>query len=91
MAAALGLAGVSVEEHEDGLSIEGRDGEPLAGTGGDRVASLLDHRIAMAMAVAGMHAAHAVAIDDASPIATSYPDFIATAQTLGAQPTWLEA
>lgn len=91
MAAALGLAGVSVEEHEDGLSIEGRDGEPLAGTGGDRVASLLDHRIAMAMTVAGMHAARAVAIDDASPIATSYPDFIATAQSLGAQPTWLEA
>ena len=91
MAAALGLAGVSVEEHEDGLSIEGRDGEPLAGTGGDRVASLLDHRIAMAMAVAGMNAARAVAIDDASPIATSYPDFIATAQSLGAQPTWLEA
>ncbi len=91
MADALGLAGVSVEEHEDGLSIEGRDGEPLAGTGGDRVASLLDHRIAMAMAVAGMHAARAVAIDDASPIATSYPDFIATAQTLGAQPVWLNA
>ncbi|WP_294267220.1 3-phosphoshikimate 1-carboxyvinyltransferase [uncultured Sphingomonas sp.] len=91
MAAALGLAGVAVEEHEDGLSIEGRDGEPLAGTGGDRVASLLDHRIAMAMAVAGMHAARAVAIDDASPIATSYPDFIETAQTLGAQPTWLNA
>lgn len=91
MAAALGLAGVAVGEHEDGLSIEGRDGEPLAGTGGDRVASLLDHRIAMAMAVAGMHAARPVAIDDASPIATSYPDFIATAQTLGAQPTWLNA
>ncbi len=91
MAAALGLAGVSVEEHEDGLSIDGRDGELLAGTGGDRVASLLDHRIAMAMAVAGMHAARAVAIDDASPIATSYPDFIATAQMLGAQPTWLNA
>lgn len=91
MAAALTLAGVSVEEHEDGLSIDGRDGEPLAGTGGARVASLLDHRIAMAMAVAGMNAAHPVAIDDASPIATSYPDFIATAQTLGAQPTWLEA
>lgn len=91
MAAALGLAGVAVEEHEDGLSIDGRDGEPLAGTGGARVASLLDHRIAMAMAVAGMNAAQPVAIDDAAPIATSYPDFIATAQALGAQPTWLDA
>ena len=89
MAAALGLAGVRVEEHEDGLSIEGRDGEPLVGTGGARVASLLDHRIAMAMAVAGMHATRPVAIDDASPIATSYPGFVATAQALGAQPSWL--
>lgn len=91
MAAALGLTGVAVEEHEDGLSIDGRDGEPLAGTGGARVASLLDHRIAMAMAVAGLNAAQPVAIDDAAPIATSYPDFIATAQALGAQPTWLDA
>lgn len=91
MAAALDLAGVRVEEHEDGLTIEGRDGEPLAGTGGARVASLLDHRIAMAMAVAGMNAARPVAIDDASPIATSYPGFVATAQALGAQPVWLDA
>ncbi|WP_315763257.1 3-phosphoshikimate 1-carboxyvinyltransferase [Sphingomonas sp. Y38-1Y] len=91
MAAALGLSGVRVEEHEDGLTVEGRDGEPLAGTGGERVASLLDHRIAMAMAVAGMNAAQPIAIDDAAPIATSYPDFVATAQKLGAQPTWLDA
>ena len=89
MAAALGLAGVRVTEHEDGLSIEGRDGDPLPGTGGARVASLLDHRIAMSMAVAGLHSKGAVAIDDAAPIATSYPAFLDTAVSLGAQPSWL--
>ncbi|MEH3157806.1 MAG: 3-phosphoshikimate 1-carboxyvinyltransferase [Sphingomonas taxi] len=89
MAAALGLAGVRVTEHEDGLSIEGRDGEPLPGTGEARVASLLDHRIAMSMAVAGLHSRRAVQIDDAAPIATSYPVFIDTAIRLGAQPHWL--
>ncbi|WP_308814611.1 3-phosphoshikimate 1-carboxyvinyltransferase [Sphingomonas sp. GV3] len=89
MAAALGLAGVTVTEHEDGLSIEGRDGEPLKGTGGARIASLLDHRIAMSMAVAGMHSNGDVLIDDAAPIATSYPFFVDTASRLGAAPRWI--
>ena len=90
MAAALGLAGVTVTEHEDGLTIQGRGGDPLPGTAGDaRVASLLDHRIAMSMAVAGMHSTGGVAIDDAAPIATSYPAFIDTAVSLGAAPRWL--
>lgn len=91
MAAALGLAGVAVTEHEDGLSIEGRDGEPLPGTGDVAVASLLDHRIAMSMAVAGMHSASPVRIDDAAPIATSYPAFVDTARALGATPQWVTA
>jgi 3-phosphoshikimate 1-carboxyvinyltransferase len=91
MAAALGLAGVRLTEHDDGLSIEGRDGEPLPGTGSDRVASLLDHRIAMSMAVAGMHSSRPVRIDDAAPIATSYPLFVDTATRLGAAPQWLNA
>ena len=89
MATALGLAGVQVTEHEDGLSIEGRGGDPLPG--GARIASLLDHRIAMSMAVAGLHAKRGIEIDDATPIATSYPDFVATAQRLGAHPLWLNA
>ena len=89
MAAALGLAGVVVTEHDDGLSIEGRGGDPLPGN--CRIASLLDHRIAMSMAVAGMHAARPIEIDDAAPIATSYPDFVATAARLGAEPRWLNA
>jgi 3-phosphoshikimate 1-carboxyvinyltransferase len=83
MAAALGAAGVSVAEHADGLNIDGRDGDPLPG--GATVATLLDHRIAMSMAVAGLHARAPITLDDARPIATSYPGFVATAQALGAE------
>ena len=89
MATALALVGVRVTEHDDGLTIEGHGGDALPGTGAARVASLLDHRIAMSMAVAGMHASGAVAIDDAAPIATSYPDFLDTARRVGAHVTWL--
>ncbi len=55
MAAALTLAGARVEEREDGLVIEGTGGDPLPGTPeGAAVATHLDHRIAMSMAVAGL-------------------------------------
>ena len=88
MAAALTAAGAAITEHPDGLTIEGRGGDPLPG--GVRIASSLDHRIAMSMGVASMRATRPIEIDDAAPIATSYPDFIATAAALGAEPTWLD-
>jgi len=78
MAAALTQAGARVEEHEDGLTIHGTGGEPLAGTPeGAAVATRLDHRIAMSMAVAGLVSRGGVAVDDTAPIATSFPTFMA--------------
>ena len=74
MAAALSAVGASVEERADGLVIAGSAGAPLAG--GGPVATRLDHRIAMSMAVAGLASAGGVAIDDAAPIATSFPGFL---------------
>ncbi|MEY4237824.1 MAG: 3-phosphoshikimate 1-carboxyvinyltransferase, partial [Pseudomonadota bacterium] len=53
MAAALTGAGAHVTETEDGLIIAGTGGEPLRGTTG-AIATHLDHRIAMSMAVAGL-------------------------------------
>ena len=50
--------------------------------GGAQIASKLDHRIAMSMAVAGLGARDAVTIDDASPVATSYPGFFPTLDRL---------
>ena len=80
MHAALAACGVACEEHEDGLTIVGSGGTPIAG--GARIASKLDHRIAMSMAVAGLHARAAVTVDDVSPVQTSYPGFFATLDEL---------
>jgi 3-phosphoshikimate 1-carboxyvinyltransferase len=75
MRAALALAGAQVEETADGLIIDGSGGKPLRGSGKDAVATHLDHRIAMAMAVAGLASAEGVTVDDTRPIATSFPVF----------------
>ncbi|MGN3973022.1 3-phosphoshikimate 1-carboxyvinyltransferase [Tsuneonella sp. SYSU-LHT278] len=78
MATALSAAGARVEETGDGLVIEGTGGEPLRGTAGEPVQTRLDHRIAMAMGIAGMASRNGVEIDDTRPIATSFPDFEAS-------------
>ncbi|MEO7247705.1 MAG: 3-phosphoshikimate 1-carboxyvinyltransferase [Novosphingobium sp.] len=74
MAAALAAAGANVTECADGLIIHGTRGDPLRGTDGP-ITTHLDHRIAMAMAVAGIGSIMGVEIDDARPIATSFPLF----------------
>ncbi|MBB3035186.1 3-phosphoshikimate 1-carboxyvinyltransferase [Alteriqipengyuania lutimaris] len=75
MAAALTSIGARVEENENGLTVHGTGGEPLRGSANARVKTHLDHRIAMSMAVAGLASRDGVEIDDASPIATSFPGF----------------
>ncbi|MBO9622567.1 MAG: 3-phosphoshikimate 1-carboxyvinyltransferase [Sphingomonas sp.] len=80
MRAALEAAGVRTEEYEDGLAIKGSGGDPLPGNA--QVASKLDHRIAMSMAVAALAAREPVTIDDVAPVATSYPAFFDTLDAL---------
>jgi 3-phosphoshikimate 1-carboxyvinyltransferase len=73
MAAALTAVGARVRETGDGLTIEGTGGVPLPG--GGPIATHLDHRIAMSMAVAGLASKAGVEVDDTRPIATSFPAF----------------
>ncbi|MGK6324070.1 3-phosphoshikimate 1-carboxyvinyltransferase [Sphingomonas sp. DT-51] len=80
---ALTVNGVSTEEHEDGLTIHGSAGEPIAG--GGTVTTKLDHRIAMSMTVAALHARNAITLDDANPVATSYPAFYQQLATLSGE------
>lgn len=82
MAQGLKACGVACEELSDGLIVHGQGGEPLPG--GATVAAQLDHRIAMSFAVLGLNAQARVTVDDARPIATSFPDFVAMMQMLGA-------
>lgn len=62
--------GASVEERPDGLLIRG--GKRLRGA---RVSSHGDHRLAMAMAVAGLAADGEVTVVDAETASVSYPSF----------------
>ena len=81
MAAGLAGCGVRVVVDGDDLIIEGDGGPPAAGA---LIETQLDHRIAMAFLVLGLAAKEPVRIDDAAPIATSFPGFIAMMNRLGA-------
>ncbi len=83
MAEGLRAIGATVEEVEDGLIIDGRNGDPFPGSA--TIATRLDHRIAMSFAVAGLVSQQPVQIDDMAPIATSFPDFVPLMTRLGAE------
>jgi 3-phosphoshikimate 1-carboxyvinyltransferase len=62
--------GVTVEERQDGMMIHGR-----AALQGSEARSFSDHRIAMALAIAGLCADGGVEIDDAQCVDISFPTF----------------
>lgn len=78
--AGLAANGVATASGPDFLVVKGTGSAP----GGARIETRLDHRIAMSFLVMGLAAARAVEIDDASMIATSFPDFFETMRALGA-------
>jgi 3-phosphoshikimate 1-carboxyvinyltransferase len=77
-----GLRAAGVEAGIDGdtLIVEGCAGRP---PGGGRIATRLDHRIAMSFLVMGLAAEHPVTIDDGGVMDTSFPGFIAMMNRLG--------
>jgi 3-phosphoshikimate 1-carboxyvinyltransferase len=81
MARGLSDCGVEVEEGPDSLVVHGCGG---AAPGGGKVATELDHRIAMSFMVLGMAADMPVSIDDVVPVATSFPGFVELMNGLGA-------
>jgi len=84
MARALAACGVELEELEDGLIIHGTGRPP---EGGARVATELDHRIAMSALVLGLVARRGVEVDDVAMIDTSFPAFVSLLRSLGADIT----
>jgi 3-phosphoshikimate 1-carboxyvinyltransferase len=81
IAGGLAACGVRVAVEGDDLIVEGNGGPPA---GDALIATQLDHRIAMAFLVLGLAADEPVRIDDARPIATSFPDFVPLMNRLGA-------
>jgi 3-phosphoshikimate 1-carboxyvinyltransferase len=70
MADNLRLAGVKVEEADDGMTVYGA--EKFTAFHAD---SCGDHRIAMSMLIAGLVAAGPCTVDDTECISTSFPNF----------------
>lgn len=82
MARGLEACGVSVEEDEDTLIVHGMG--PGGVPGGATAETRLDHRIAMSFLCLGMASRNPVTVDDAGPIATSFPTFEDLMTGLGA-------
>jgi len=77
MAAGLAALGIAVRETDDGAVIQG------GAFRGGRVDSAGDHRVAMSFAVAGLVARDVVGIADCANVATSFPEFLASAKSVG--------
>ncbi len=72
--------GARITQHPDGFEIEGP--QQLTGAA---VQSRRDHRLAMSLAVAGLAAEGETIIEDAEELNESFPGFVDTLQTLGAE------
>jgi 3-phosphoshikimate 1-carboxyvinyltransferase len=81
IATELGTLGARITETPDGLEIEG--GARLRGA---CVQSGGDHRMAMALCVAGLVAEGDTIVEDTECIGTSYPGFVATVNALAGAP-----
>ena len=85
LAGELRRMGAEVEEYADGMAIRG----PVQ-LQGARVDSHGDHRLGMALAVAGLVASGATTVQNAACIADSFPGFVETMQALGTRMTWVD-
>ncbi|MBX3570238.1 MAG: 3-phosphoshikimate 1-carboxyvinyltransferase [Rhizobiaceae bacterium] len=83
VAAGLKANGVECDEGEASLAVRGVPGGK--GLGGGTVATHLDHRIAMSFLVMGLASQQPVSVDDATMIATSFPEFMDLMTGLGAE------
>ncbi len=82
----LKLNGVDCDEGEASLVVRGRPGgKGLGNASGETVRTHLDHRIAMSFLVMGLASEHPVTVDDATMIATSFPEFMGLMTGLGAK------
>lgn len=77
MAAGLRVLGIDVQESEDGAVISGGK------FNGGRVKSFGDHRVAMALSIAGTVATDIVEVDDVAAVDTSFPGFVECLASVG--------
>lgn len=84
LAGELRRLGAAIDEHDDGFTVHGP--QQLRGAGVD---GHDDHRLGMALAVAGLAAEGTTLVHDALCMADSFPGFVETMQQLGASMEWV--
>ena len=85
LAGELRKLGMTVDEQPDGFAIDG----PIRLHGAE-VDSHGDHRLGMALAVAGLAADSPTIVHDAACVADSFPGFVETMRDLGATMEWID-
>lgn len=85
--AGLKACGVNASAGDDTLTVHGGESVP----GGGHIETHMDHRIAMAFLIMGLASEKPVTIDNAATIATSFPDFVESMETLGAKFSYSES
>jgi len=85
LALELGRMGAEIAEEKDGLRVSG----PIR-LRGAQVNSYGDHRLGMALAVAGLAAREPTIVIDAGCIGDSFPGFADTMGSLGARMEWID-
>ncbi|MDB6085048.1 MAG: 3-phosphoshikimate 1-carboxyvinyltransferase [Gammaproteobacteria bacterium] len=89
MSQGLEVLGVVHQVLPDGMRIEGRPAG--AAFGGGEIDSHGDHRVAMSFSIASLRAAEPILIRDVANVATSFPDFVGLARSVGLDITELES
>ncbi len=84
MARELRKMGAEIDEYEDGFALTGK--QQLVGA---TVQGHDDHRVAMSMVLAGLVAEGETIVEDAHCVNDSFPGFVETLQTLGANVEWV--
>lgn len=77
MADGLTTLGIQCEPTQDGIVVHG------GALGGGEVESFGDHRIAMSFAIASLRASEQITIRNCANVATSFPNFVELATTIG--------
>ena len=85
MTEGLAACGVEVEAGDDWMTVTGTGGR--SPKGGATVATRLDHRLAMSFLTLGLVSNSSVAVDDVTPVDTSFPGFVDLMTGLGADLT----
>jgi len=79
MCEGLRTTGIEVDERQDGMRVRG------GRANGGRVDSYGDHRIAMSFSVAALAASEPITVVDCANVNTSFPGFVASFNSLGAE------